>query len=163
MILFELHCGKNHSFEAWFRDNATYDAQEKAHEIVCPDCGDTRVRKALMAPRIGKGGGSKSRDLVPVEAPAAETPVPESPKALARRAAEQQAIALRKQLLELRAKVEADCDYVGPRFAEEARRIHHGEVEQHNIYGEASREEAEALADEGIEFGSIPWIPRSDA
>jgi hypothetical protein len=168
MILFELNCGRDHTFEGWFRDNATYDAQEKAREIVCPACGDTAVRKALMRPRIGKGGG-KARDAAATEAaseapaPESAAPVPESPQDLARRAAEQQAVALRQQLLELRAKVEADCDYVGPRFAEEARRIHHGEIKRHNIYGEASKEEAEALAEEGIEFGTIPWVQRSDA
>jgi hypothetical protein len=161
MILFELQCGKAHSFEGWFRDNATYETQEGAGTIVCPLCGDTTVRKALMAPRIGKGGG-KARDVLPAET-AAEAPVADNPKALARRAAEQQARALRKQLLEVRAKVEASCDYVGPRFAEEARRIHHGETERHNIYGEASREEAQALTEEGIDFGTVPWVPRGDA
>jgi hypothetical protein len=160
MILFELTCAKEHSFEGWFRDNATYEAQEKAHEIVCPACGDTRVRKAMMAPRIGKGG---KREKAPDASPVPADGPADAPKMAAKLAREQQAQELRRQLLELRAKVEADCDYVGPRFAEEARRIHYGESERHNIYGEASKDDAEALADEGIEFGTIPWLPRSDA
>ncbi len=154
MILFELRCGRNHGFEGWFRDNATYDAQEKAGEIVCPVCGDTRVRKAPMAPRIGRAGKAPEE--------AAGSP-PAAVAAQARRAAREYARELRRQLLELRTRIEATCDYVGPRFAEEARRIHYGETERHNIYGEASRDEAEALAEEGIEFGTIPWIPRGDA
>jgi hypothetical protein len=64
---------------------------------------------------------------------------------------------------ELRAHVEKNCDYVGPSFAEEARKIHYGETEKRNIYGEASSKEAESLKDEGVEFGRIPWLPREDA
>src|SRR5262249_1534171 len=139
MILFELHCKRDHSFEGWFRDNAAYEAQEKAHEIVCPTCGDICVRKALMAPRIGKGGKAKEPAAAPVQAQAPADP----PKVTARKVAEQQAQELRRQLLELRTKIESDCDYVGPRFAEEARRIHYGETERHNIYGEASKEDTE--------------------
>jgi hypothetical protein len=69
---------------------------------------------------------------------------------------------LRRELLALRSKIEAQCDYVGPQFAEEARRIHYGEVEKRSIYGEASKEDAVALAQEGVEFGTIPWVPRDN-
>ena len=60
-------------------------------------------------------------------------------------------------------KIETNCDYVGNRFAEEARRIHHGEIDAHSIYGEASEDESRELADEGIDFGRIPWIPTTDS
>ncbi len=70
---------------------------------------------------------------------------------------------LRAALVELRRQVETNCDYVGERFAEEARRIHYGEVDPHGIYGEASAEESRELADEGIQFGRIPWVPPTDA
>jgi hypothetical protein len=63
----------------------------------------------------------------------------------------------------LRHVVETNCEHVGPRFAEEARRIHYGETETRGIYGEASREDVEALTDEGIEIAAIPWVPASDA
>jgi len=69
----------------------------------------------------------------------------------------------REMLDALRQHVEANCDYVGPNFAEEARKIHYGETRKRSIYGEASEEEAGALADEGIEVHSIPWPQRSDA
>src|SRR5207302_10354148 len=65
---------------------------------------------------------------------------------------------MRAALMEVRRQVEKNCDYVGERFAEEARRIHYGEADPHGIYGEASRDESQALAEEGIEFGRIPWI-----
>ena len=70
---------------------------------------------------------------------------------------------MKRQLTELRAKVEANCDYVGGKFAEEARRIHHGEVERRDIYGEATDDEARELNEEGVEFARIPWLPRHDS
>jgi hypothetical protein len=141
MILFDLRCGKGHVFEAWFRDNATFEAQAKAKAIACPSCNSRTVEKAPMAPRIGRGGGSGS-DVQQVAAEMAQ---------------------MRQQLLSLRAKVEANCDYVGDKFAEEARRIHYGEVERRDIYGEASDEEAKELDDEGVEVARIPWLPRQDS
>ena len=65
-------------------------------------------------------------------------------------------------LQRMRAEVEKRCDYVGPSFAEEARKIHRGEAEQRGIYGETTPEDAEALSDEGIEIHSIPWVPPAD-
>jgi hypothetical protein len=63
----------------------------------------------------------------------------------------------------LRAEVEKNCEYVGPDFAKEARRIHHGEADARGIYGESTDEEAEALADEGIDIARIPWVPGTDS
>ena len=96
-----------------------------------------------MAPRIGKGGGEKA------------SPVPPEKAAMS--------VKLRKELVELRAKVEANCDYVGERFADEARKIHYGEIDPRGIYGETSRDEARELAEEGVEFARIPWLPRHDS
>jgi hypothetical protein len=138
MILFDLRCAKGHVFEAWFRDNASYERQEKAGSVACPACGSRQIEKAPMAPRIGKGGQATRPQMA---AEMAE---------------------MKRQLRELRAKVEANCDYVGGRFAEEARRIHHGEVAHRGIYGEATDGEAKELNDEGIEFVRIPWLPRHD-
>ena len=75
----------------------------------------------------------------------------------------QEARQLRKALLDLRRQVEDNFDYVGPSFAEEARKIHYGEVDPHSIYGETSSEEAEALREEGVTVQQIPWIPRGDS
>ena len=135
MIRFSLRCASGHEFEAWFRNGEGYDAQQQAGEIGCPECGDTQVEKALMAPSIGR-----SRDNAPI-----------SPAQL------------RAALVELRRQVENGCDYVGPQFAEEARRIHYGEADPRGIYGEASADESRELAEEGINFGRIPWVPTTDA
>ena len=59
----------------------------------------------------------------------------------------------------MRQQVEANCDYVGPSIAEEARKIHYGESEQRNIYGETDAEQAKSLKDEGVEVQRIPWVP----
>ncbi len=135
MILFKLRCASDHEFEGWFRDGDGFEAQHKAGEIACPHCGDTQVDKALMAPNIGR-----SRDKTPI-----------SPAQM------------RAALIEMRRQVESNCDYVGERFAEEARRIHYGEVDPRGIYGEATSDESHELAEEGISFGRLPWVSPTDA
>jgi hypothetical protein len=62
----------------------------------------------------------------------------------------------------MRAEVEKNCEYVGPGFTEEARRIHRGESARRGIYGEATPEQAESLSDEGISVARIPWVDRAD-
>jgi hypothetical protein len=136
MIRFTLRCAAEHEFEGWFRSGEAFEAQQKAGDVACPDCGDTRVEKALMAPNIGR-----SHKNVPALSPAQ----------------------MRAALVELRRQVEGNCDYVGERFAEEARKIHYGEADPHGIYGEATENESRELADEGIKFGRIPWVSPTDA
>ena len=136
MILFTLRCASGHEFDGWFRDGDAFEVQQKAGEITCPECGDAQVEKALMAPNI-----ARSRGRTPALSPAQ----------------------MRAALVELRRQVETNCDYVGERFAEEARKIHYGETDPHGIYGEASADESRELADEGIEVGRIPWVSPTDA
>ena len=179
MILYDLRCRKNHVFEAWFRDSAAYDDQVCAGEIACPTCGSKKVEKAPMAPRLAKGGLPKgsgetcearraeaqisetgtsetgASETGPAETGPAET---ETAKAETARAAEAM-----RALRGLRRKVENSFDYVGPQFAEEARKIHYGESDAHNIYGETSDQEAQELRDEGVAFTRIPWPARQDS
>jgi hypothetical protein len=68
-----------------------------------------------------------------------------------------------RELVELRRKVEEKCDYVGDRFAEEARRIHYGEIEKRDIYGEATETETTELKEEGIVVERIPWVPTTNS
>lgn len=151
MILYSLCCSKDHGFEAWFRNSDAFDKQAKKGVVSCPVCGDTKVRKAIMAPRIAKGAAKPSE--------AAAVPAPPSAPAAGSHV---MAPKLREMLHELRKQVEANCDYVGDQFAEEARKIHYGESEERGIYGETSDDEAEALKEEGIEVGRIPWLPRTN-
>ena len=156
MILFDLKCRKGHVFEAWFRDGATAEKQIAGRKIACPSCGTAKVAKAPMAPRIGKGGRPAMVE--------SGTPKPNQPQgAVMTKEMASKAVELRKELGELRKKIEANCDYVGGQFAEEARKIHYGETEARGIYGETSEEQARELTDEGIEFSRVPWLPRQDS
>ncbi len=140
MIVYDLKCAADHVFEAWFRDSAACDEQIRAGEVACPVCGSAEVRKAVMAPNLARG---KARG-----------------PAVQERSGSAEA---RKALLELRRQVEANCDYVGERFPEEARRIHYGEADRRGIYGESTLEEAQALEEEGVKVGRIPWLPRENS
>ena len=138
MIVFDLKCEKAHVFEAWFPDSAAFERQRKKGQVACPACGSAKVEKALMAPNI-----SASRD-----------------KDAARESA--QAAQAMQELVKLRRHVEANCEYVGPEFAEEARKIHFGETEKRDIYGEATKSEADDLREDGVEVAQIPWVPLAD-
>ncbi|MFC5355854.1 DUF1178 family protein [Azospirillum himalayense] len=175
MILFVLKCTADHRFEAWFRNGDAYETQAAAKAIACPVCGDTHITKAPMAPRIAKNG--RSRDEAPRDGGAPEAvpagasggaPVPAAPPAPATPSVpaelrERFATEVMRQLTEIRRTVETNCDYVGDRFAEEARRIHYGETDPRGIYGEATDKEAEELKEEGVTFGRIPWLPRTNS
>ena len=141
MIKYQLRCNKEHEFEGWFADSTACDDQLESGAVQCPICGSAKVSKAIMAPRIGKGGNRKAVSVSPG----------------------QEAVQLKQALRSLREQVEANCDYVGEEFAEEARKIHYGESDARGIYGESSEKEAGELADEGIEVSRIPWLPREDA
>ena len=141
MIKYALRCNDcDQHFEGWFADSAAYDKQARKGEIVCPMCTSANVEKAIMAPNIATRSNRKT-EMSPAQVEAEA----------------------RRFLMGVRKQVEENCDYVGPEFAKEARKIHKGEAEERGIYGEATREEREALEEEGIDAVAIPWLPASDA
>lgn len=154
MILYRLKCKKGHEFEAWFQNSAAFDKQEKRGQLSCAHCGTPKVTRALMAPSIAKGKGKAARRAPAVEPPA-EAPPPPKPDVQRVAAHSELAAAMRR----LRAEIEAKSEYVGPRFSEEARKIHYEEVPSRGIHGEATTEEAKALKEEGIEFYPLPILP----
>ncbi|MEM7169688.1 MAG: DUF1178 family protein [Pseudomonadota bacterium] len=157
MIVFDLRCAKNHEFEAWFRDNDTFKAQAENGQVPCPVCGSTKVGKALMAPFVANA--KKKADTAN-----ATLPVPADGGPVQKAAMEsQKAGEVRKALREMRETIEKNFDYVGGGFAEEARKIHYGESEERNIYGETSDDEAKALHDEGVKVSRIPWLPKENS
>lgn len=137
MIRFGLVCDNEHGFEAWFRNGEDFEAQKGRQLISCPHCGSNAVEKALMTPAVATG-----RDKKPVALGMSE----EQKKALA-------------QLKALSEKIREKADYVGDKFAEEARKIHFGETDPRGIYGEATPEEAKELAEDGVEFMPLPVFP----
>ncbi|HSH99703.1 MAG TPA: DUF1178 family protein [Reyranella sp.] len=160
MILYRLRCSKGHEFDSWFKDSKTYERQEKKSLVGCAVCGDSKVARAIMSPRIGKKGNTAEAADAPAAPALAAPPPPEQQQmaALARKMPKE----LRDALLKVRAEVEKNCEHVGDKFADEARKIHYGESDKRGIYGETTDDEAEALAEEGIEFGRLPWIPRGN-
>ncbi len=143
MIRYTLRCSKGHEFESWFRSIGDYDRAIEAGEAACPVCGDAKVEKALMAPAVaGTHKDEPGRD----EKVKLAVPNPRQQ-------------AMREAVKALRQQVTESADYVGDKFAEEARKIHYNEVEAHGIYGEATGEEARALAEEGIDFLPLPSLP----
>jgi hypothetical protein len=137
LIRFSLICDHDHEFEAWFRSNDDFDRQKKRGFVDCPNCGSTKVQKALMAPAVSTG---RKREKI----------------ALAMNEMQKKAMAEMKALSE---KIRENADYVGDKFAEEARKIHFGETEARGIYGEATLEEAKSLAEDGVGFMPIPVFP----
>lgn len=147
MIRFALSCEADHSFEGWFRNNDDFDGQKRRRLIECPVCGSAKVDKALMAPSLN----TSRRQAAQTEREVARDSV-----TLAQ--GEDQRKAMR-ELRGLTQKMRANSEYVGDRFAEEARKIHDGETDKRNIWGEATVDEARALMDEGIDFMPIPVFP----
>ena len=137
MIRFSLICDRDHEFEAWFRSNDDFDRQKKRGFVDCPTCGSKKVGKALMAPAVSTG---RSQEKI----------------ALAMNEAQKNAMA---EMKALSAKMRENADYVGDKFAEEARKIHFGETETRGIYGEATLDEAKSLAEDGVGFMPIPVFP----
>jgi hypothetical protein len=157
MIRYALNCDQGHDFESWFQNSTAYDKQSKRALVTCPFCGSAKVEKAIMAPRLARS------DDVESAPPTLPAPMPPASPATAAKAPvammsppERE---LRQKLKELRDHVTKNASYVGPRFPEEARKIHYGETEHRSIYGEASQDEAKQLHEEGIEFHPLPILP----
>jgi hypothetical protein len=145
MINFSLCCENAHEFDGWFRNSAAFDAQVEAGELLCPVCSSAQISKALMAPnvtpksnRAGAGGGGPQK-LVGSPDPATAAAI--------------------EQIRTLKQKLVESSEYVGDKFADEARKIHYEETEKRGIHGEASIEDAQALHEEGVEVFALPSLP----
>jgi hypothetical protein len=143
MIHYDLICTEGHAFDGWFGNSAAYDEQARLGLIACPVCGTGKVEKQLMAPGIPTKSNRKSEAKQPVFTGPADP---------------RQAMLL-TMMRELRKSVEANAEYVGDKFAEEARKIHYEEAEKRGIYGEATAEDAHSLIEEGIEVHPLPKLP----
>ncbi|HRO14398.1 MAG TPA: DUF1178 family protein [Paracoccus sp. (in: a-proteobacteria)] len=134
MIRYALRCAKGHDFDSWFRSAAAYDGLRTAAQVSCAVCGSTDVDKAPMAPTVAASDSDR-----PLSAP--------------RNPAEAELAALREH-------VERNSDYVGSRFASEARDIHEGRKPDRPIHGEARLEDARKLLEDGIPVAPLPFRPR---
>ncbi|HWP19725.1 MAG TPA: DUF1178 family protein [Burkholderiaceae bacterium] len=141
MKVLNLQCRHGHAFEGWFASEDDFQDQRERGLIECPLCADTEVQKLPSAPRLNLSAAK-------VEAAAV---APADTKQMSPEAQTLHAMWLRAVR-----HVMDHTEDVGERFAEEARRIHYGEVEARNIRGQASREDTEALLEEGIEVLPLP-------
>jgi len=137
VIRFSLHCDKDHEFEGWFGSSADYDGQSERGLIECPTCGSRQIGKALMAPAV-----AVSRDM------------PARPLAM-----DPEKRVMMRKLREMVQALKRNSEDVGDRFADEARKIHHGEAEVRGIIGQASSDDARSLIEEGIEIAPLPEFP----
>jgi len=131
VIVYSLRCKNGHEFEGWFRDSNAYETQAEEGKLSCPTCNSRRVEKAIMAPAVA----------ISDRKPALNDP---------------EARKMRQFMTGLRKYVQENAEYVGPKFAEEARKIHYGESVDRHIYGETTLEEARELADEGVDVAPLP-------
>ena len=171
MKVLDLQCRLGHSFEGWFGSQADYDAQRARGLVTCPVCNDSEITKMLSAPRLNLGHGAapdqgpqqgtqavdagSAAGTAPIrsaDASPAAPPLPNVPP----EALQHMQLAMMKMVRH----VLANTEDVGPQFAEEARKIHYGEREARHIRGQATREETEALLDEGIDVLQLP-VPES--
>jgi hypothetical protein len=132
MIRYALICEQEHPFEAWFGSSDAYDDQAARGLVECPFCASRTVRKQIMAPAVA---GTKRTAAA---APAAARTV------------------MMEAVERARRHVEENFDYVGDRFAQEARDIHEGGSEARSIYGEATPPEVRALVEDGIQVAPLP-------
>ena len=182
MIKYQLICDLTHEFEGWFQTSAAFVAQNEAGLVTCPVCDSFKVRRALMTPNLA----SPKRRRVDVDRlPAAEvghdlgnqagTITPSSQAASGQTVSAHDAASKADpsklapsqatlneafvKLRQLQRKIKTECRDVGTDFATEVRKMHYGDSEPENIYGQSSAEERESLADEGIDIVTLPWLP----
>lgn len=130
MIRFDLKCSNGHSFDSWFQSGTAFEKLQKSGLVTCAACGTAEVAKSIMAPAV-----STTNDI------AAPQPKPHP-------------------LEKLREEVEAKADYVGSKFAKQARDMHDGTTPTRAIYGEAKPDEAKKLLADGVPVMPLPFIPR---
>lgn len=146
MIVFDLACGAGgHVFEGWFGSTEDFESQQARGLLTCPICGSADVAKAVMAPRVGAKGNSRAENAAPVALS------PDGPDKLRR---------MMQALAGAQAEALKGSEYVGARFAEEARSIHLGESDNRSIHGQASADEARALIEEGVSVTPLPFPVR---
>lgn len=147
MIKYLLGCASGHEFESWFRASADFDTQSRSGEIACPHCGSIDVSKLPMAPSV-------VTKRTPLPTQQAQDTVPAAAGSSGGNGA-----AVREALRAFTQKIIANTEDVGPRFAEEARKMHFGETEERQIRGSSTLEEAQELVEDGVPFGILPTPP----
>lgn len=148
MKVLNLQCAHQHGFEGWFGSEDDYQSQLARSLVECPVCGDKAITKLPSAPRLNLRASAPAvqREVPASDANAVATVASGNPEVHQAQAA----------LWKMARHIIANTEDVGERFAEESRKIHYGEAEERGIRGQASREETEALLEEGIAVMPLP-------
>ncbi|MCI2009161.1 MAG: DUF1178 family protein [Acetobacter peroxydans] len=168
MICYRLRCAGGHQFEGWYKDSATFSRLREAGMLSCAECGMADVDQAPMAPAIVSAGRRQASASQEQAEPATAT-APATRQGMHSRQNGHEPLNVSEAdgvvgvMRHMRELVEAHCENVGERFAQEALRIHHGEAPERGIYGEVSARDREMLHDEGVEFHAIPWVSKTDS
>jgi hypothetical protein len=141
MIVFDLACADGHRFEGWFGSSAAFKDQRARGLVTCPQCGSTEIDKAPMAPAVPAKGNARTETFS--QAVTGRLP-PELAKAV-------------QALATAQANALKNSTWVGERFADESRAMHYGERDHATIHGQATPEQAIALAEEGITVSPLPF------
>jgi hypothetical protein len=157
MIRYALACDRGHEFESWFPGSAEYEAQRARGLVTCPLCDSAKVEKRIMAPSLARTDKARHAPA-PAASPEAPGPKPTAqPQPMA--VFSEREKEFRAMVKAFREQVTKNADYVGPGFADEARKMHYGEIEHRSIYGEANIAEARELLEEGIDVHPLPVVP----
>lgn len=145
MIVFDLYCAEGHRFEGWFGSSDDFVGQQALGQVCCPQCGSAEVEKAPMAPAVPRKGNRQA------------VAVPPDRRALTRGSMPPQVAEALEGLAEAQARALENSKWVGDGFAELSRAMHYGERESETIHGQATRDEAIALFEEGIPVSPLPF------
>ena len=176
MISFDLQCQHQHVFEGWFRSSGDYADQASRGMIACPVCNDSAITKAVMAPNVGAKGNNVRVNAAKTEQAGEGAAAPETitrtttTPPLAMLATAMSALppelgAAFARIAQIQAEALPSSRWVGRKFAAEARALHEArdgdDAPPAPIHGQATREEAEALADDGIAIMPllVPFTP----
>lgn len=163
MIVFDLQCGPmGHRFEGWFGSSTDYESQQARGLVSCPMCGTSEVKKAVMAPHLGRKGNQMAAPAVPPEVPSRGSP---SAQPVANTPLPPEAVAMLKAVAAIQAEALKSSTWVGEKFADDARAMHYGEKDAAPIHGRATLQEAQELAEEGIPVAPVlvPVIPPEES
>ena len=140
MIKYNLKCKNEHEFESWFSNSSEFDKLNKKKLLECIFCSSKNIKKSIMAPMIS---GKKSKDN---SASFLDKKIPNK----------------KNELLEIRDYIEKNFEFVGANLSQKVREIYYDRGTKKSIYGTATKEEREELADEGIDLLSVPWVSKDN-
>lgn len=144
MKVLDLKCAQQHVFEGWFASEEDFQSQRSRGLVACPLCGDAQVDKQLSAPRLNLGAAP---EVLPAAPAAASQATPASALAHPQ---------VQAAFLQAMREAVAKTEDVGERFADVARQMHYGEIEERGIRGRTSARQAVELLEEGISVLPLP-------